>query len=112
MTKPVEDPGKDTRLMEFRGRQIVVRQLNEAQILLLAEKARLVTKVDVDAGIRMDAASTAMRILKAAVVQPADREYLEELTIAGDLDIGDLLAVVTIFAQEQKPRTRRGAARR
>lgn len=108
-----EDPGKETRLIEVKGRQIVVRQLNEAQIMLMAREARTVGKADVSGAQKMVSAGRIMDILESAVVQQEDKDYLMELTIVGDLEMADLTQVVTVFGEEQvKPRVRRGAARR
>ena len=92
-----EDPGKETRLVLVKDRNIVVRQLNDAQLLLLGREARLAS-----VGRIFD-------LLESAVVQEEDREYLMDLAVKGDLELNDMLGFIRVFAEsEQKPRVRRG----
>jgi hypothetical protein len=108
MTAP--DPGRDTRLVPVKDRNVVVRQLNDAQLLLLAREARLAQREDTENQRRLTAVGRIFDLLESAVVQGEDREYLMDLTVAGDLSLGDLTGFVTAFSEEQeeKPRVRRG----
>lgn len=112
MTQP--DPGKDTRLVDVRGRQIVVRQLQEMQLILMAREARLVQKQDLDNGRRIAAIGRIFDILESAVVQDADREYLMDLTVQGTLEMGDLTSFISAFSDTAtaKPQVRRGRPRK
>jgi hypothetical protein len=108
MTAP--DPGRDTRLVDVKGRNVVVRQLNDAQLLLLAREARLAEREGTDNQRRLMAVGRIFDLLESAVVQDEDREYLMDLTVAGDLSVGDLMGFVTAFRDEgeEKPKVRRG----
>jgi hypothetical protein len=108
MTQP--DSGKDTRLVPVHGRNIVVRQLQDAQLVLLAREARLAQRDDTDSGRRMTAVARAFDILESAIVQESDRDYILDLTVKGQLTLEDLLGFITAFESEQdeKPRVRRG----
>jgi hypothetical protein len=112
MTQP--DPGKDTRLVEVKGRQIVVRQLQEMQVILMAREARLVMKPDLDNGRRLAAVGRIFDILESVVVQDEDREYLMDLTVAGNLEVGDLTSFISAFKDDApvKPQVRRGRPRK
>lgn len=108
MTAP--DPGRDTRLVDVKGRNIVVRQLNDAQLLLLAREARLAQREDTEDQRRLTAVGRIFDLLESAVVQEEDRDYLMDLTVAGNLTLGDLTGFVTVFAEDDdaKPKVRRG----
>jgi hypothetical protein len=108
MTTP-EDPGKETRIVDVKGRNIVVRQLTDAQLLLLGREARLAAKDDVEQTRRLAGVGRIFDILESAVVQEEDREYLLDLTVQGDLHLSDLMSFITVFGEPQsKPRVRRG----
>lgn len=109
MTNP--DPGKETRLVEVRGRNIVVRELTDAQLLLLGREARLAMNTATDNTRRMTCVARIFDILESAIVQEEDREHVLDLTIAGDLKLADLLGFISAFQDEEaKPRVRRGRA--
>jgi len=109
MTNP-PDPGKETRIVAVKGRNIVVRQLFDAQLLLLAREARLATKEETPNDRRLTAVGRIFDILESAVVQDDAREYLMDLTVRGDLELKDLMDFITVFSaeEEQKPKVRRG----
>jgi hypothetical protein len=107
MTTP-EDPGKDTRIVDVRGRNIVVRQLTDAQLLLLGREARVGSKEDTDPQRRLAAIGRVFDILESSVIQEEDREYLLDLTVSGDLMLQDMLSFINAFADEDKPKVRRG----
>lgn len=108
MTTP-EDPGKETKIVDVKGRHVVVRQLTDAQLLLLGREARLASKEETDPGRRMSGIARVFDILESAVVQEEDREYLMDLTVQGDLELKDLMDFITAFgSDEEKPKVRRG----
>lgn len=108
MTSP-EDPGKETQLVPVKGRNIVVRQLTDAQLLLFGREARLASKNDTDPERRLSGIARIFDILESAVVQDEDREYLMDLTVQGELQLKDLMDFLTIFSDgEEKPKVRRG----
>ncbi len=108
MTNP-EDPGKETRIVPIQGRNIVVRQLNDAQYLLLGRDARLASREDTEGAKRLAAIGRIFDILESAVVQEEDREYLLDLTVKGNLELKDMMPFITAFADEEsKPKVRRG----
>lgn len=105
------DPGRDTRIVEIKGRQVVVRQLKETQMLLLARDSQLVQREHVDGVRRLAAVARMLDILESAIVQPEDLSYITDLQVSGDLEIKDLFSVITAFASEANaPKTavRRG----
>lgn len=113
MTK--EDPGRETRIVPIKGRQVVVRQLRDAQMLLLMREAQLVQREDVENSRKLVAIGRLMDVLESAIVQQEDRDYLTNLNVAGDLELGDLFGVIKAFAEEKepaKPVVRRGRPRK
>lgn len=110
-----EDPGRETRLIEIKGRQVVVRQLRDAQMVLLMREAQLVQRDDVENRRKLVAIGRLMDVLESAIVQPEDRDYLTNLNVAGDLELGDLFGVIKAFGEEKepaKPVVRRGRPRK
>lgn len=106
MTNP--DDGKDTRLVDVKGRTVVVRQLLDAQLLLLAREARLAQKSDTPDARRLAAVGRIFDILESALVQERDQEYIMDLTVKGELSLGDLNGFISAFDTEDKPKVRRG----
>lgn len=107
------DPGRETQVVLVRDRSIVVRKLIDTQMLLLAREAKILQRDDVSVDRKMDSIDRMFRILESAVAQPSDREFLEELMLAGELDLRELLSFVTVFGAdeiEEKPKVRRGRA--
>lgn len=108
MTAP-EDPGKDTRIVDVRGRNVVVRQLTDAQLLLLGREARLSAKEDTDPTRRLAGVGRIFDILESAIIQEEDREYLMDLTVKGEIEFKDFMGFISVFGEpEPKPRVRRG----
>lgn len=106
-----EDPGRDTRIVELRGRAIAVRQLTDAQMMFMAREAKLVqSKSDtLDRGRILSAGARIFDTLESMVVQDADREFLIDEVVAGNLDLDDMMPFITAFKEpEEKPRVRRG----
>lgn len=104
------DLGTDTRIVLINGRSIVVRQLRDAQLTLLAREAKVIQRPDRDR--QMDAAARMFNILESAVVQDSDREFLlDEITI-GKIELKDILTFISVFSEEEegpeKPKVRRG----
>ena len=108
-----EDPGRETRIINIKERQIVVRQLTDAQYGLLVREAMAVKKAAAERNKDqvMRSTSLLMRTLAAGVVQLEDREWLDDLVADGELDMQDLLGVLRAFSDETqpaKPQVRRG----
>ena len=113
MTSP--DPGRETRIIQIKGRQVVVRMLRETQMLLLARDAQLMQRDNVDGARKLAAVARMMEVLESAIVQPEDRDYITDLQVSGDLEIKDLFSVLTVFAPDSdtpKAGVRRGRPRK
>lgn len=110
-----EDAGRETRLIEIKGRQVVVRKLQDVQILFLTREAQILTRPGVPKERLLLGATRLMDILESAIVQDSDREYVTDLAIRGDLELSDLFEVLAAFRDqkaEAKPAVRRGRPRK
>lgn len=108
MTNP--DPGRETQVVDVRGRSIVVRRLIATQIMILAREAKVLQREDIEVDRKLDGVARMFRVLESAIVQPSDLQFLEELMETGDLDLRELVSFVTVFAdsEEEAPKVRRG----
>jgi hypothetical protein len=113
------DPGRElapverkTRSVEVNGRSIVIRELVDTQVMLLAREAKILQRDDVSADRKIDGIDKMFSILESVVVEPEDRFYLEGLMVLGELDLRELVSFVTSFETgDEKPvRVRRGRA--
>lgn len=108
MTNP-PDPGKETQVVDVKGRSIVVKELVDAQLLILAREARLASNPETEGGRRMTAVARILDILETAIVQESDKEYVLDLATMGKLEMKDMLDFLTVFTgEDEKPKVRRG----
>jgi hypothetical protein len=111
MTNP--DPGRETQIVDVRGRNILIKKLNDTQIMLLAREAKVLQRDDISADRKMDGIDRMLFILESVVADGSDREYMQDLMMKGELDLRELISFVTAFEAvdgEGKPvaRVRRG----
>jgi hypothetical protein len=109
MTEP--DPGRDTRIVPVQGRNVVIRQLIDTQLMLLNRGARILQSDSIDRERKLATVDRMLTILESVVVQPEDSEYMEDLMARGKLGLKDLMSFITAFNDEQpeeKPKVRRG----
>ena len=110
MTTP-DSPVKETRDIDVKGRVIVVKQLMDAQLLLLAREARLAQNPDTEQGRRLAAVGRIFDILESAIIEDKDQEYILDLTTKGKLELKDLTDFISAFETEdegEQPKVRRG----
>jgi hypothetical protein len=102
-------PKIETRPVDVKGREIQVKELNDGQLSLMFREARLLQKDGVENGRKMAAVGRIFDILESVVVSETDREYLTDLTVAGELGLADLMGFLKAFAPQEptKPAVRR-----
>jgi len=102
----------ETETVDIQGRDVVIKPLNDAQLALMGREVRLMSKDTTPRERKLDAVSTMFTILESVVVSAEDKEYMNDLIIAGKLDLKALTSFVTVFTGEdaQKPKVRRGRA--
>lgn len=113
MTEPTPpvDLGRETQLVPVHGRQIVIRQIADAQGPLLTRELNLLRKEGTDSDRKVIAIARIFDILESVVVQPEDREFLIDLNVEGKLKLSDLFGFLTVFGEEAPktgPVVRRG----
>lgn len=109
MTEPNgADPGSQTRLVDLKGHMVVVRELKDAQQLLIQREAKVLQSDEAGKDRKVTAVANIYDILESVIVQPEDLEYLTRLNVKGDLELKDMMAFVTVFGEEEKPKVRRG----
>lgn len=79
---------------EFRGRTIEVSPLTEGQLILLARYANRVASDGLDGRAKINEISKVMSILESAIVDAADREFLETEMAMGRLELSDMIEIV------------------
>lgn len=108
------DPGRETQIVDVKGRNIVIKQLIDTQIMLLAREAKVLQRDDISMDRKLDGIDRMFSILESVVVQPSDGQYLQSLMVKGELDLRELITFVTAFESkdgDEKPvRVRRGRA--
>lgn len=111
-----QDTGRETRLIDIKGRQVVVRKLGDTQLLFLTREAQVLTRPGVQKERLLLGATRLLDILESAIVQPSDQEYVTDLAVKGKLELSDLFEVLAAFrdpkAAEEKPVVRRGRPRK
>lgn len=107
-----EDQGRETRVVPVGGRNIVVRQLTDTQMLHLMRHAKILAADGVDQGVKLDSMDRMLTILNSVVVQADDKKWLEEAQETGEVDIKEMVGWVNAFKSETKPTVRRARVKR
>lgn len=97
------DPGKETRIVPISGHQVVVKHLNDTQLLMLAREGNVVTAKTTAPERRMQAAGRILTIIESAIVQESDREIVRNLGLTGELDMTDMMKIITVFQEKAAP---------
>lgn len=112
MTEPNQG---ETRTINLKGQDIEVRRLRDTQLLLLTREAKVVTRAGADKERVLEAASRLMDVLESAIISPEDKDYFIGLNVRGEVELSDLMQVLTVFSEgpaETKPAVRRGRPRK
>lgn len=105
------DTNTDTRIVDIKGRPVVVRQLTDAQLILMGRDASTLSREDVPGARKLEAAGFIMDMFESAIVQVTDRAYVMDLTRKGELEMQDFLGFLSAFKEAEpavKPVVRRG----
>lgn len=105
-----EDPGTETRIVDVKGRQVVVRSLKDAQLILMGRDATLLQKPNISGEKKLEASNYILETFESVIVQPEDVGYVHSLMRKGEIELSDLLSFMTAFHEEapKKPAVRRG----
>ena len=100
---------QETRRVPLGGRQVLVRQLSDLQLVHLMRFAKILQSDSVAVEQKLDVIPKMMDVIHSIIQAPEDLVYLEGLELAGQLSINDYLEVVRAFQDEPtKPAVRRG----
>lgn len=105
----------ETRIIPMKDRNIVVKQLKDIQLLLMSRDAELLGRDNVEPRQKLRAAGFIMDTFESAIVTEADREYVLGLARSGEIELEDMLVVLSAFREEEapvKPVVRRGRPRK
>lgn len=104
------DPGNDTRLVDVKGRTIVVKQLKDAQLLLMRRDAARMMQDSVPNDEKVEAGGWILEAFESAIVQPDDHAYVLSLMRKGELELVDFLGFLSAFTETEpkKATVRRG----
>lgn len=111
----MSDTGAETRLVPIKGRTIVVKRLTEGQMLLMSRDVGRLEDEKISVQAKLTLAGGILDMFESTIIQPADREYVLDLTRKGEIDLPDFVTFLTAFKEEEKPAkvvARRGRPRK
>jgi hypothetical protein len=94
----------DTRLVEINGRTIVVRELKDAQLVLLARDAARLEDVTVSNRDKLSLAGGIMDMFESVIVQQQDKDFVLAETRAGRTELATFLGFLTSFQEADAPK--------
>lgn len=109
MTEPVN--GSRTETVLLNGRQILVKPLVDTQMVHVMRHARILQRDDVAIPQKLESVERLLDILHRTVVKPEDLAFVLKSEEDGDIEIRDLMPIMTAFDKEEepeKPKARRG----
>lgn len=86
------------------GRKILVKQINEAQSIVLGTIYRNLSEIH-EMGEALKALGRIGRLFEALIVKAEDHEFLEDKILAGELELADFAAIFLPTTQEKAPTT-------
>lgn len=110
-----EDTGRKTQIVPVCGRNIVIKKLTDIQMALLLRGSRILSSPNVADVEKMDMMEQMFQILDSVVVQEADKKWVLEKQIKGELELKDMTNWVTVFKDEDEDdatKTKQPVARR
>jgi hypothetical protein len=105
------NPEADIRLVDVKGRQVSIKQLKDAQLILMGRDAKVLGDEKADGARRLNAAGYIMDAFESAIVSQDDKDYVLGLTRQGELEIEDFVGFLSAFrapSEDKKPVVRRG----
>lgn len=104
------DPGTTTRTVDVKGRSIVVRQLKDAQLIIMGRDLLRMEEATTSPREKLEIAGYIMDMFESAIVEDADRKYVLHLTRLGEVELADYLGFLQAFRDEPNRATKRAAA--
>lgn len=97
------DPGKETRLVDVKGRSIVVKKLTDAQMIIMARDASVIDSDTATGEEKLQAAGFILDMFETAIVQADDRAYALQLARLGQLELTDFMGFLSAFQDDMEP---------
>ena len=85
------------------GREISVKPLNEAQVMLIMREGQLLKSDKVEVDRRMKGVSTILNIVEASIEDPEDREWVIDQVAMGIVEFPELLRLVAPQVETDTP---------
>lgn len=83
----------DTETITIKDREVLIKKLNETQMMLLVREARLLQSGRHDVARRLQAVSLMLDIVESSVIDPEDQEWLRTLAGTGGIGFGEMLEI-------------------
>lgn len=99
----IERPSKTVSIGEY---EILCQGLTETQYMQLMHEARMFTSSTVDKDRKMKGADRLFRVMLSLIVNPDDRDYVEDLMADGKFEITELARVLRdLYEAPAAPKT-------
>lgn len=106
------DPGVETRIVDIKGRQVVVRQLTDMQMMLMVREMKVAQDPESTNMRKLHGIASCYDILESAIVQEEDRQFLVEQVKSRQVELKDMMEIFSAFQAPEKPAVRRGRTSR
>jgi hypothetical protein len=106
------DDGPQTRLIDFKGHRILIKKLVDGQFVQMNHEVNVMTSNNADTDRKMKAMDRVHRIMLSVVLNPEDKETIEELMADGEIQLKDLADFVSAFKDEEEDQPKPKVVRR
>jgi hypothetical protein len=103
------DPEANIRLVDVKGRNVSIKRLTDAQLLLMSRDAALLQKEGIENAVKLQAGAWILDAFESVILSEDDKAYVTLLMRTGDLTLTDFIGFLSAFGEEpEKPVVRRG----
>ncbi len=106
----------EVRHVQIAGRDIAVTRVTETQALLVSREGVLLRKEGIDKDRKIRGMTRVLDAVESLIPDEDDREFITDMMLTGQLNLEDLLPVISAFKDEAavpaKPAVRRGRPRK
>jgi predicted lysophospholipase L1 biosynthesis ABC-type transport system permease subunit len=107
------DPEANIRVVDIKGRNVSIKPLTDAQLLLMNRDAQLLQKDSVPSAAKLQAGAWILDAFESVIISEDDKAYVTLLMRTGDLTLTDFVSFLSAFSDEPvKPVVRRGRPRK
>jgi hypothetical protein len=103
------DPETNIRVVDVKGRNVSIKPLTDAQLLLMSRDASLLQKDGVPNAAKLQAGGWILDAFESVIISDEDKAYCTLLMRMGELTLEDFIGFLSAFSEEPaKPVVRRG----